>query len=120
MPIINLMNQTVRLADENDEVYATFDPDDASLHLETTGDEQIVDGVPIDVTRIVSVGGLPAPQEGTFYIVPQPVAHASNRPDLVTPDTGPGAIRDENGAVYAVRRLFSVTMDEERAPATPS
>lgn len=118
MPIINLMNLTVRLADENDAVYATFEPGDA-LHLETTGNEEVVDNVPIDVTRILSVADLPEPRDGTYYIVPQPVAHAFNRPDFVTPDTGPSAIRDESGTVYAVRRLFSVTLDEKRTP-TPS
>lgn len=120
MPIINLTNLTIRLADENDEVYATFEPGDAPVRLQTTGDEEIVDGVPIDATRIASVEGVPEPEEGTYYIVPQPIAHAFNRPDFVTPDTGPSAIRNEDGRVYAVRRLFSVTMDEERAHATSS
>lgn len=120
MPIINLTNLTVRLADEQGEVYATFEPSEAPLRLQTTGDEEVVDGVPIDVTRVASVEGLPEPEEGTYYIVPQPVAHAYNRPDFVTPDTGPSALRNDDGTVRAVRRLFSVSMTEEDTPATPS
>ena len=118
MPIINLTNLTVRLADDQDEVYATFEPAGTALRLQTAADENIVEGVPIDVTRLVSVEGLPDPDEGTYYIVPQPVAHAYNRPDLVTPDTGPSAIRNEKGEVYAVRRLFSVSKDEKHTPAS--
>lgn len=117
MPIINLTNVTVRLANDEDEVYAVFEPTDDSLRMQTAGNDQTVDGVPIGITRILSVQGLPAPQAETYYIVPQPVAHAYNRPDLVTPDTGPSALRDENGRVIAVRQLFSVSTADENASA---
>lgn len=108
MPIVNLTNLTVRLADEQGDVYATFEPDDQSVKLHTQGEEHEVDGVPVDVTTVTDVDGLPEPADGTFYIVPQPLAYVTNRTDLVIPDTGPSAIRNDDGKVQAVRRLYSV------------
>lgn len=50
------------------------------------------------------VEGLPAPAEGTTYIVSGMVlaALAGTRPDVVAPDTGSDAIR-EGGQIVAVR-----------------
>lgn len=50
------------------------------------------------------VQGLPAPQADTTYIVSALVLGAlrGSRPDVVAPDTGPDAIR-ENGQIVAVR-----------------
>ena len=112
MPIINLTDLTIRLADENDEVYKTFEPGDESIKVRSRGDEDEVDGAPIEITYVTGVEGLPDPEDGTYYIVPQPVAYVLNRPDLLMPDTGPSAIRDENSKVYAVRRLYSVTKED--------
>ncbi len=113
MPIINLTELPIRLADESGEVYKTFKPGADCLTIQTQGEEVEIGGVPVDVTQVTSIEGLPEPEEGTYYIVPQPVAKILNRTDLVTPDTGPSAIRDENGKIYAVRRLYSVTSDAE-------
>lgn len=108
MPIVNLTKLTIRLADENDEVYATFEPDD-ELEVKSSGEEVEVDGVPVELTSVTGVEGLPDPQDGTYYIVPQPVAYTHNRSDLIMPDTGPTAIRNDDGTVHAVRRLYSVS-----------
>ena len=120
MPIVNLTNVTVRLIpddyDENtdvdDAVYETFEPSDRQIEVQTRGKEFDVDGVPVEVTRVTGVNGLPEVEDGTYYIVPQPVAKISDRPDLVTPDTGPSAVRDDDGNVYACRRLFSIVEEE--------
>jgi hypothetical protein len=50
------------------------------------------------------VSGLPEAQPDTIYIVSGMVLAAMNgsRPDVVAPDTGPDAIR-ENGQIVAVR-----------------
>lgn len=109
MPIVNLTKLTVRLADESGEVYETFEPSGQTLEVKSTGEEVEVDGVPVDVTHVTGVDGLPEPEDGTFYIVPQPVAYTYDRPDLVMPDTGPTAVREDDGSVYAVRRLYSVS-----------
>jgi hypothetical protein len=110
MPIVNLTDLTIRLADENDEVYQTFEPDE-SLEVRSQGAEEDVSGVPVEKTKVTAIEGLPDPEDGTFYIVPQPVAHTLNRADLLTPDTGPSAIREDDGTVYAVRQLFGVWRD---------
>ena len=108
MPIRNLTKLTVRLYGDDGEVYETFEPSGDAVEVLTEGDEREVEGVPVDVATITEVKGLPEPEEGTFYIVPQPVAWASNRKDLVVPDTGPDAQRNDDGTVHAVRRLFTV------------
>jgi hypothetical protein len=116
MPIINLTNVPVRLlpedydgsTDVDEAIYETFDPSDQQVEIQTRGEEYEVDGVPVEVTYVTGIEGLPDVDDGTYYIVPQPVAKRSDRPDLLTPDTGPSAVRDESGKVYACRRLFSV------------
>lgn len=109
MPIVNLTKLTVRLADADGDVYETFEPSGQTLEVKSTGEELDVDGVPVDVTRVTVVDGLPEPEDDTYYIVPQPVAYTYGRPDFVVPDTGPSAIRGDGGHVYAVRRLYSVS-----------
>ena len=54
--------------------------------------------------KMGAVDGLPAPSWGVFYVVSALVLGALNgsRPDVVAPDTGPDAIR-ENGQIVAVR-----------------
>lgn len=115
MPIINLTEWTVRLADENGEVYTTFEPAERNLTVHTKGDEIEVDGTPLEVTQVTSIEGLPQPEDGTYYIVPEPVVMLLNRSDLVAPDTGPSAIRNNDGSVHAVRRLYSIADLSEQA-----
>ena len=50
--------------------------------------------------------GVPAPRHGVVYITSTLVAQQLRRPDVLSPDTGPSAIR-ENGQVVAVRALQS-------------
>lgn len=108
MPIINLTKQTIRIADENDEVYRTFEPHKEGLEVRSKGHKATIEDIPIEVTEVTGIKGLPEPQEGTYYIVPDTVARTYERSDLLTPDTGPTAIRNEKEEVYAVHRLFSV------------
>jgi len=54
------------------------------------------------------VSGLPAPENGTYYIVSGLVLNVlgNTRPDCIAPDTGPAAVRDEHGNVIGVRRFL--------------
>ena len=61
-----------------------------------------IDGIPVNRSVFGQVLGLPEPVEGTIYIVSTLVAQQARRPDVVSPDTGPTAIR-EGGQVVAVR-----------------
>jgi hypothetical protein len=61
-------------------------------------------GVPVVTTRFGQVIGLPDPEPGKVYIVSSIVAQHVRRPDVVSPDTGPTAIR-QGGQIVAVTRL---------------
>ena len=75
----------------------------ARLETQTTTDDAIA-GIPVVTTRFGRVVGLPDPRPNTVYVTSSLVAQAVRRPDVVAPDTGPTAIR-ENGQVVAVTRL---------------
>lgn len=63
-----------------------------------------VDGVPVVSAEYGEITGLPEPQDGVVYIVSMLVAQRAGRADVLSPDSGPSAIR-ENGQVVAVRNL---------------
>jgi hypothetical protein len=63
------------------------------------------DGIPLISTTWGQLEGLPEPAEGTLYIGSTLAAQAATREgrrDVVSPDSGPSAVR-ENGQIYAVR-----------------
>ena len=64
-------------------------------------------GVPIAKTEFVKIVNLPEPEDGTYYIVSRISMDyvPFNREDVFCVDTGPTAIRDENGQVVAVTQL---------------
>jgi len=62
--------------------------------------------IPVVTRALGAVTDLPAPVEGTAYVVSSMVlAGVSGRADVYAPDTGPTALRDEQGRVVAVTRL---------------
>ena len=65
-----------------------------------------VDGIPTVSQSTGDVEGLPEPQAGVFLVVSGMVFQASNRQDLLAPDTGKTAIRDEQGRIIAVKRFL--------------
>lgn len=69
--------------------------------------------VPVVVNSFGQVEGLPDPQEGVAYLVSGLVLQALEaqgilRGDVFAPDTGPTAIRGENGQIKAVTRLVGM------------
>jgi hypothetical protein len=61
--------------------------------------------IPVSKTVYGEVEGVPEPKEGMVYIVSSLVKQQlPDRDDVVAPDTGPSAIR-ENGQVVAVTRF---------------
>jgi hypothetical protein len=62
---------------------------------------ETVGGFPLSRQEFGAVEGLPEPKAGVWYITSTIVAQRAKRPDVVSPDTGPTAIR-ENGQVKAV------------------
>jgi hypothetical protein len=101
--VINLTPHTVSLADADGNVIATFPPSGQVARVATSTEvvAQLM-GRPISRTTFGEVTGIPAPAEGVVYLVSTIVAQAARRPDVVSPDTGPTAVR-KDGQVVAVR-----------------
>jgi hypothetical protein len=101
--ILNLTPHPVSLADAEGNVLATFPPS-GQLARVATSTEVVGElmGRPVSRTNFGEVAGVPAPVEGVVYLVSTLVAQAARRPDVVSPDTGPTAIR-KDGQVVAVR-----------------
>ncbi|MGA2262113.1 MAG: hypothetical protein ABSH28_11820 [Acidobacteriota bacterium] len=63
-----------------------------------------LDGYPLALHEPREVTGLPVPLPGAVYVVSTLVAQAvPTREDVVAPDTGAGAVRNEEGCIVAVR-----------------
>lgn len=72
--------------------------------IETVSEE--IEGFPTVRQTLSEVSGLPPFQYGTFLIVSGMVFNASDRADLIAPDTGKTAIRNEKGQIVAVTRFL--------------
>lgn len=69
-------------------------------------DSESINGIPVVAKRYDAVVGLPEQCEGVICIVSLPVLQASDRADLVCPDTGPDSVvRDKDGKILGVRRF---------------
>jgi hypothetical protein len=98
MILKNYTPHNVVVFSSSGDIIATF-PSEGVARLE----EYDVDAgnltVEIPLTRKTysDVIGIPSPVEGTVYIVSKMVLDESDRTDLVAPDTGSGAVRNEKG-----------------------
>jgi len=69
-----------------------------------------IDDIPVVKNTYGDVVGLPDPAPNTVYVVSGLVLSAlqgKGRSDVVAPDTGPTAIRDNQGRIIAVTRLVA-------------
>ena len=66
-----------------------------------------IDGIAVNkVSNYVDWAELPPQEEGTVYVVSAIVAQACwHRDDILAPDTGAGAVRDEAGLIVGVKGL---------------
>lgn len=73
-------------------------------------DKDPIDGIPVALTRYTDVAGLPDPEPGVYLIVSILVvqAMAGKRHDLLSPDTGGGAVRDDKGQIIGTTRFLTV------------
>lgn len=76
----------------------------------TYADAGDLDGIPVVAAQYGDVVDLPDATDGTVYIVSGLVRSAlgDTRPDVVAPDTGPTAVRDDAGRIVGVTRLIGV------------
>ena len=68
------------------------------------------DTIPVVVRTFGAVQDLPDPAPNTVYLVSSLVLSAlagSGRTDVLAPDTGPTAVRDDQGRIIAVTRLVA-------------
>jgi hypothetical protein len=69
-------------------------------------DGETILGIPILTKRITGIDNLPEPEQDTALIVSLYVFEASDRKDLLCPDTGEeSVVRDEYGQILGVRRF---------------
>lgn len=66
----------------------------------------MIDGFAAVTQSTGDVEGLPEPKSGVFFLVSGMVFAATSRVDVVAPDTGKSAIRNEAGQIVAVTRLL--------------
>ena len=64
----------------------------------------VVGGIPCIVEKLWEVKGLPAPEDGTFFLVDSTIFQSSKRKDLVTPDTKE-CIKNKEGQIVAITGL---------------
>lgn len=110
--LVNLTPHAIVLQTQDGE-RVTVPPSGTIARVATTpGELGTIPGVPVPVANPTTFGeveGLPAPQDGVFFIVSGLVGAAlrGSRPDVLCPGTGPrdGAIRDAQGRIEAVTRL---------------
>lgn len=103
MKVINLTPHTIKVVNDANEVIREYPASGmvarAATIAETVGN---IDGIPVKHIAFGEVQGLPDPQDGVVYLVSMVVAQAVKRPDVIAPDTGPTAYR-ENGQIVGVR-----------------
>ena len=111
MNFVNLTPHEINIINEDTKI--TVPPSDRGIaRVEMTEVEgEPIEGVPVIHIEPGSISGLPAPEVDTIFIVSAIVAMAANnftyRPDVVAPDTGATAIRNEEGQIQAVTRFVS-------------
>jgi hypothetical protein len=106
--IINLTPHAIKIADEAGNIIREIPPSGTVARVSTTeAPAGEIDGIPAVETQFGEVEGLPEPQEDTVFLVSSLVRSAipESRTDVLVPDTGPTAVRDEAGRILAVRRF---------------
>lgn len=100
--LVNMTPHTLNIV-INDEVTIAVAPSGIVPRV-STKIEKIADG--IVTTKMGDVEGLPEVVPGKLLIVSALVKAASDRDDLISPDTSPtGAVRDDNGRIVGVRGI---------------
>jgi len=86
----------------------TFKPSGILPRVSTveTPAEDICESLPAVKQATGEIIGLPQEKAGNFLIVSSLVFNASDRKDLIAPDTGKAAIRDEKGRILGVTRFL--------------
>jgi len=65
-----------------------------------------INSIPLYKSSFGEVVGLPSPEDGTLYIVSAMVLNATDRTDVIAPNTSK-AIRDESGKIIGVNSFVT-------------
>lgn len=109
MEIINLTPHVINViyGDNGQITYREFKPSGQVARVKT--EQKIVreiEGIAVVKTVFNEIEGLPPAEEGKIYLVSSLVAQAvAGRDDVVAPDTGPTAYRDDSGKIIGIRRF---------------
>ena len=112
--LVNLTPHSIKIANEVGDVILEVPPSGELARVAaSTGVVAHVNDIDVVKSIFGTITGLPESQPDTIYIVSMLVlqAIAGARDDVVGPDTGPTAVRDEAGRIVAVKRFqrFSTT-----------
>jgi len=107
MEIVNATPHDLVIMDDAGNVVKTYATSDMVARVSTqVASVSDIDGVPAVETTFGAVTGIPDADGETVYIVSSLVRSASDRVDLVSPDTGPGSVvRDDSGRIVGVKRF---------------
>jgi len=90
----------------NENTTVTFPPQGEPIRLEQEQKETISVGDFPCVANFVTGSNLPPEEEGVYLLVSSMVLNAfPHRLDLIAPDTGPTATRNEKGHIIGVSRF---------------
>lgn len=107
--VVNMTPHAIIVVNEEGEMVATYPPSGEVARVQTTTEVTAsVAGIPVRRTAFGNVTGIPESQPGMVFITSTIVAQAAKRPDVISPDTGPTAVRLD-GQVVAIRgfQVFS-------------
>ena len=99
---INLTPHTINVLDLNGKEHAIPASGQQARIAMSTADAGTINNFKLTKQVTGEVTGLPPVTPGKAYIVSAMIAQAAKRPDVVSPDTGPSAIR-EGGLIKAVK-----------------
>jgi hypothetical protein len=104
MHIINLTPHAITI-EKSDGTQLTIPPTTPSARIQQENVvTHAIDDIPVSTVQYGAVEHLPAPLPETLYVVSAMVAQqCHDRADVVAPDTGSSAIRDDAGRIVAVR-----------------
>jgi hypothetical protein len=103
--IVNLTPHTIKVVNSDNEIIREY-PSQGIARVATTAEViDEIDGIQVVRTKFGAIQGLPEPDGESIFIVSMVVAQAvSERQDIIAPDTGPTAYR-ENKLIVGVRQF---------------
>ena len=103
---VNLTPHEVTLVDDQQNVLLVVRPEETSARCAVKREIAfLADGVQVNRSLFGEVVGLPAPIQGTWYIVSRIVAEAARRGDLLVPDE---TVRNSEGQIVGCKSFATI------------